>query len=104
MTKLKKTQPTTQKLLTDQTLSQRIFSLLQGGLKSIVMKSQCRLDYGLNQNALEFWEFRSKVHRFSPYAPYKSKIKKRMYFFFLLICKDLDEMLTFQFAFSVETL
>lgn len=32
----------------------------------------------------------------------KSKINERMYFFFLLICKDSDEMLTFQFAFSVE--
>lgn len=41
----------------------------------------------------EYLEFRSEIHRFNPYAPYKSKIKKGMYFFFLLICKDLDEIL-----------
>jgi len=66
------------------------------------VKSQCRFYYALNQNALEFLDFRSEVHLFSPYAPYKSEIKKGMYFFFLLICKDLDEILTFHFAFSVE--
>lgn len=66
------------------------------------MNSQCRFGYGLNQNALEFLEFRSEVHSFSPYAAYESKIKRGMYFFLLLICKDLDKILTFQFAFSVE--
>lgn len=42
----------TKKLLIEQTLSQRILSHVGGGLKSIVMKSQCKFYYGLNQSGV----------------------------------------------------
>lgn len=50
--KTKQKKPQTKKLLIEQTLSQRILSHLGGGFKSIVMKSQCRFYYGLNQNGV----------------------------------------------------
>lgn len=60
------------------------------------MKSQCRFYYGLNQNALQFLEFRPEVQCFSPMIHIKDEW---MYFSFLLICKDSDEMLTLQFVY-----